>query len=74
MRRREQVRGREWHSGRTTQATTLRCGPGAKRRSQRLIVSVALCSFLLVMAIVVIRQPPDHAGLASRNPRIDARP
>ena len=63
MRRRDQVSGRAQRGGGTTKARVSRWGPDAKRRSQRLLVSVALCSFLLAMAIVVISRATDRVRL-----------
>lgn len=63
MRRRDQVSGRARRGGETTKARVSRWGPDAKRRSQRLLVSVASCSFLLAMAIVVISRATDRVRL-----------
>ena len=74
MSRRAQSSRRIWQGGRTTKADASRWGPDAKRRSQRLLASVALCSFLLVMAIVVISQLSDRARLPGSIPQIGIRP
>lgn len=74
MRRRDKVSGGAQRGGRTTKARISRWGPNAKRRSQRLLVGVTVCSFLLAMAIVVISRAADRVRVPGSLPRIGAKP